>query len=121
MAVELVDPRRALEVVPRDLRLPCRDRWLVLVVVLGATNQSTPPASPSPRRRKVSGAEWEESPALSRGLQTPPIRVTSLCGRPCLYIFRGPWECPRSCPSRLRRPPDSPRGQRRYRTPPLGR
>ena len=33
VAVELVDPRRALEVVPRDLRLPCRDRWLVLVVV----------------------------------------------------------------------------------------
>jgi len=26
MAVELVDPRRALEVIPRDLRLPCRDR-----------------------------------------------------------------------------------------------
>jgi len=31
---ELVDPRRALEVVPRDLRLPCRDRWLVLVDVV---------------------------------------------------------------------------------------
>ena len=26
MAVELADPRRALEVVPCDLRLPCRDR-----------------------------------------------------------------------------------------------
>ena len=33
MAVELIDPRCALEVVPRDLRLPCRDQWLVLAVV----------------------------------------------------------------------------------------
>ena len=33
MAVELVDPRRALEVVPRNLSLPCRDRWLELVVI----------------------------------------------------------------------------------------
>ena len=33
MAVELVDPRRALEVVSRNLSLPCRDRWLELVVV----------------------------------------------------------------------------------------
>jgi len=33
MAVELVDPRRALEVVPRNLRLPCRDRWLGLLLV----------------------------------------------------------------------------------------
>jgi len=33
VAVELIDPRCALEVVPRDLRLPCRDRWLVLVAV----------------------------------------------------------------------------------------
>jgi len=33
VADELVDPRRALEVVPRDLRLPCRDRRLVLVIV----------------------------------------------------------------------------------------
>jgi len=32
--VELVDPRRALEVVPRDLRLPCCSRWHVLVVVV---------------------------------------------------------------------------------------
>jgi len=34
MAVELADPRRALKVVPRDLRLPCCDRWLVPVVVV---------------------------------------------------------------------------------------
>ena len=34
VAVELIDPRRALEVVPRDLRLPCCDRWHVLVVVV---------------------------------------------------------------------------------------
>ena len=27
MAVELVDPRRALEVVPRNLSLPCRDNY----------------------------------------------------------------------------------------------
>ena len=33
MAVELADPRRALEVFPCDLRLPCRGRWLALVVV----------------------------------------------------------------------------------------
>ena len=33
MAVELVDPRRALEVVPRNLSLPCCGRWLVLVVI----------------------------------------------------------------------------------------
>ena len=33
MAVELIDPRCALEVAPRDLRLPCRVWWLVLVVV----------------------------------------------------------------------------------------
>src|SRR5210317_615089 len=33
MAVELVDPRRALEVVSRNLSLPCRDRWLELVVI----------------------------------------------------------------------------------------
>ena len=33
-AVELVDPRHALEVVPRDLRLPCCDRWRVPVVVV---------------------------------------------------------------------------------------
>ena len=33
MAVGLVDPRRALEIVPRNLGLPCRDRWLELVVV----------------------------------------------------------------------------------------
>ena len=30
MAVELVDPRRALEVVSRNLSLPCCDRWLEL-------------------------------------------------------------------------------------------
>ena len=45
MAVEIVDPRRALQVVPRDLRLPCRDRWLVLVVhfwcILVATDTHT--------------------------------------------------------------------------------
>ena len=34
MAVELVDPRRALELVPRDLRLPCCDRCHVPVVVV---------------------------------------------------------------------------------------
>ena len=33
MAVEHIDPCCALEVAPRDLRLPCRDRWLVLVGV----------------------------------------------------------------------------------------
>jgi len=33
MAVELVDPRRALEVAPRNLSLPCRDRWLELVLI----------------------------------------------------------------------------------------
>jgi len=32
VAVELIDPRCALEVVPRDLRLPCRGWWLVLAV-----------------------------------------------------------------------------------------
>ena len=30
MAVELIDPRCALEVAPPDLRLPCRDRRRVL-------------------------------------------------------------------------------------------
>ena len=34
MAVELVGPRRALEVVPRDLRLPYCDRLRVAVVVV---------------------------------------------------------------------------------------
>ena len=34
MAVELVDPRHALEVVPRDLRLPCCGRWRIPVVVV---------------------------------------------------------------------------------------
>jgi len=33
VAVELIDPRCALEVVPRDLHVPRRDRWLVLAVV----------------------------------------------------------------------------------------
>jgi len=33
VAVQLIGPRCALEVVPHDLRLPCRSRWLVLVVV----------------------------------------------------------------------------------------
>ena len=33
MAVELVDPRRALEVVSRNLSLLCCDRWLELVVI----------------------------------------------------------------------------------------
>ena len=34
MAVKLIDPRRALGIVPRDLRLPCCDRWHVPVVVV---------------------------------------------------------------------------------------
>jgi len=34
VAVELAYPRRALEVVPRDLRLPCCDRWRVPAVVV---------------------------------------------------------------------------------------
>ena len=33
VAIELIDPRCTLGVVPRDLCLPCLDRWLVLVVV----------------------------------------------------------------------------------------
>ena len=33
MAVELVDPRRALEVDSRNLSLPCCDRWLELAVI----------------------------------------------------------------------------------------
>jgi len=32
VAIELVDPRCALEVVPCDLRLPCCDRWQVLSI-----------------------------------------------------------------------------------------
>ena len=46
MAVELVDPRRALEVVPRDLRLPCCDRWRVPVVVVVGVGSSLKSSSP---------------------------------------------------------------------------
>ena len=34
VAVEFINPRCALEVVPRDLRLPCRDRWHDLLFLL---------------------------------------------------------------------------------------
>ena len=57
MAVELVDPRRALEVVPRNLSLPCRDRWLELVLI-GVTFSVPPP---------LIGGDW-------RGGPTPPPR-----------------------------------------------
>ena len=50
MAVELVDPRRALEVVSRNLSLPCRDRWLELVVIGVGCLVLTSPSGCAPLR-----------------------------------------------------------------------
>ena len=67
MAVELADPRRALEVVPRDLRLPCCDRWrvnVVVVVQLGAL-VLTSPSGDAPLR-PICFMSSKASPALRR-------------------------------------------------------
>ena len=76
MAVELVDPRRALEVVPRDLRLPCCDRWRVpVVVVVGvgclgrnlappATLTYPPLSTARPSTPGPSSAPWSPAPPI---------------------------------------------------------
>ena len=48
--IDVIDPRCKLEVVPRDLRLPCRGRWLVLVVVGFAAKALASPSGFAPLR-----------------------------------------------------------------------
>ena len=62
VAVELIDPRRALEAAPRDPRLPCCDRWRVpLVVVPLVLTSITPPGrspfGPSQVAKLISGPD----------------------------------------------------------------